>query len=139
MVDQRFESLLESPSPAVLTTYRRDGSALASPVWFRLHRSALEVVIAEGDVKLKHLARRAECSLTVFETVVPFRGLQTRRAPELTVGDMTEARRAIASRYLGPQDGDRFATERKPNGTLVRLSLDDVRVWDLSGILPTDM
>ena len=30
-----FESLLEGPSPAVLTTYRKDGTALVSPVWFR--------------------------------------------------------------------------------------------------------
>jgi len=29
------ESLLDGPSPAVLTTYRQDGSAVASPVWFR--------------------------------------------------------------------------------------------------------
>ncbi len=28
-------SLLEAPSAAVLTTYRKDGSALVSPVWFR--------------------------------------------------------------------------------------------------------
>jgi len=28
-------SLVEDPSPAVLTTYRRDGSDLVSPVWFR--------------------------------------------------------------------------------------------------------
>ncbi len=59
-VDDRFRSLLEAPSPAVRTTYRRDGSALSSPVWFRLHDRALEVVIANGDIKLKHWARRRE-------------------------------------------------------------------------------
>jgi hypothetical protein len=98
MLDERFRSVLEGASQSVLTTYRRDGTALASPVWCRLHAGALEVVIAEGDIKLAHLARRAECSLTVFEAVAPCAGVQTRRAPEFVVGDVTEARLAIASR-----------------------------------------
>jgi hypothetical protein len=56
-----FASLLEGPSPAILTTYRRDGSAVSSPVWFRVNGGVLEVVIAEGDVKLRHLARHPSC------------------------------------------------------------------------------
>ena len=131
-----FSSLLQAPSPAVLTTYRRDGSALTSPVWFRLHDDALEVVIAAGDVKLAHLRRRPECSLTVFEAVPPFRGVETKQAPELVEGDVTEARLAIASRYLGPERGRTFAEQRKPGGTLLRFALGDARMWDLSAILP---
>ena len=42
-------SLLEAPSPAVLTTYRKDGSALVSPVWYRWHDGGLEVVIAKDQ------------------------------------------------------------------------------------------
>ncbi len=118
-------------------TYRRDGTALASPVWFRLDSGVLEVVIAQGDIKLRHLARRPKCSLTVFEAVPPFRGVETRGAPDLFVGDVTKARLSIASRYLGAEDGAPFAAQRKPNGTLVRLPLDDARTWDLSAILPT--
>ena len=34
------QSLLDAPSPAVLTTYRKDGSALTTPVWFRFHEDA---------------------------------------------------------------------------------------------------
>ncbi len=62
-------SLLEAPSPAVLTTYRKDGSANVSPVWFQCNDGTFEVVIAEGDVKLKHLARDPRCVLVVFEAV----------------------------------------------------------------------
>ena len=43
---ERVRSLLEAPSPAVLTTYRQGGSALVSPVWFRWNDDAFEVVIA---------------------------------------------------------------------------------------------
>lgn len=51
-----IRSLLEAPSPAVLSTHRRDGSTLVSPVWFRWNDDAFEVVIARDDVKLGHLS-----------------------------------------------------------------------------------
>ena len=135
--DQGLRSLIDAPSPAVLTTYRKDGSANVSPVWFRLNEDAFEVVIAHGDVKLKHLARDPRCALLVFEAVPPFRGIEVRGVPELVEGDVTEAREDIAGRYLGTDDGRRFAAARisKP-GVLLRLSAAEPRVWDLKAILP---
>jgi PPOX class probable F420-dependent enzyme len=130
-------SLLEAPSPAVLTTYRQDGSALVSPVWFRWNDGAFEVVIAEGDLKLRHLARDPRCVLVVFEAVRPFRGIEVRGIGELVECDVGPMRAAIAARYLGVDDGARFAAERESKpGVLLRLVPDDPRVWDLSGILP---
>jgi PPOX class probable F420-dependent enzyme len=131
-----MRTLLEAPSPAVLTTYRRDDSALATPVWFRWNDGAFEVVIAKGDVKLRHLARRPECSLVVFETVWPFRGLEVRGTPEIVEMDVTPVRIAIAGRYLGAADGERYAAQRSKPGVLVRLAADAPRVWDLLPILP---
>ncbi len=136
----RARSLLEAPSPAVLTTYRKDGSALVSPVWFRWHDGALEVVIAAGDLKLRHLAADPRCALVVFEAVRPFRGVEVRGVPELVEGDVGPAREAIAGRYLGAADGARFAAERESKpGVLLRLVPDEPRVWDLSAILPAAM
>jgi hypothetical protein len=95
-------------------------------------------VIAEGDVKLRHLARNRECVLVVFETVPPFRGIEARGTPELLEGDVTAARTAIAGRYLGEREGTRFAAERRSKpGVLLRLVVDDPRVWDLRSILPS--
>ena len=44
---REFATLFQAPSPAVLTTYRKDGTAAASPVWFRFRDNTFEVVIAE--------------------------------------------------------------------------------------------
>jgi hypothetical protein len=75
--------------------------------------------------------------LVVFEAVRPFRGVEA-RGVELVEGDVTSARVAIAGRYLGVEDGERFAAERRSRpGVLLRLVPDSPRVWDLSGILPS--
>ena len=140
MTDEWVEgvrSLLEAPSPAVLTTYRKDGSANVSPVWFRWVEGAFEVVIAEGDVKLRHLARDPRCALLVFEAVPPFRGVEVRGTGELVECDVTSLRADIAGRYLGASEGERFAAERRSKpGVLLRLAALEPRVWDLSRILP---
>jgi PPOX class probable F420-dependent enzyme len=134
----RVRTLLEAPSPAVLTTYRKDGTALVSPVWFRWSDGTFEVVIAKGDVKLRHLARDPRCALVVFEMVRPFRGVEVRGVAELVECDVTSLRAEIAGRYLGTPDGERFAARRasKP-GVLLRLVAEEPRVWDLSAILPS--
>jgi PPOX class probable F420-dependent enzyme len=128
--------MLQGPSPAALTTYRRDGSALTSPVWYRWTGEAFEVVIAADDVKVQHLTRDPRCVLVVFEVARPFRGVEVRGEAELLRGDVTEARKAIASRYLGVDAGTRFAAERSSEAVLVRLSAADARAWSLARILP---
>ena len=106
-------SLLEAPSPAVLTTYSKDGSAHSVPVWYRWTGEA-------------------------FEAVRPFRGVEARGVAELVERAVAAARGAIAGRFLGVGDGERFAAERRSRpGVLLRIIPDSPRVWDLSGILPS--
>jgi PPOX class probable F420-dependent enzyme len=136
---ERVRTLLEAPSPAVIATYRKDGSAHLSPVWFRWQDEAVafEVVIAEGDVKLRHLRANPDCILVVFETILPFRGVEVRGPVELIEGDVTPVRREIAGRYLGSEEGLRYAAQRTKPGVLVRLEARAPRVWDLTPILPS--
>ena len=135
--DEDVRSLVEGPSPAVLATYRKDGSALVTPVWFRWSDGAFEFIILEGDVKLAHLRRDPRCVLVVFEAIPPFRGIEVRGEPELLEGDVSEVRADISGRFLGEAAGKRFAEKRRSKpGVLVRLEAREPRVWDLSAMLP---
>ena len=134
-MDELITDLLQSAAPAGLTTYRRDGSAVGSPVWFRAHDGRVEVVIAEGDVKLRHLRRDPRCSLLVFEADPPFRGVRVEGLPSFETEGVAEARLAISSRYLGSEDGRRFTEQRGP-GVVLSLPLTEARSWDLRRILP---
>jgi PPOX class probable F420-dependent enzyme len=121
----------------VLATIRKDGSPYTSPVWFRWTGEAFEVVVARGDVKLRHLERDPRCSLLIFEAAAPFRGVEVHGEATLTPCDVTEIRRSIAGRYLGSGGGERFAAERRDRpGMLLQLRPTEPRVWDLAGILP---
>jgi PPOX class probable F420-dependent enzyme len=131
------QTLLDAPSAAVLTTIRKDGSPLTSPVWYQWTGDAFEIVIARDDVKLRHLEREPRCTLVIFEAVPPFRGVSVTADATVTRTDVTEHRRAVARRYLGTQRGDRFVEQRAGKlGDLVALVPAEPRVWDLTAILP---
>ncbi len=132
---QEFSSLLEAPSPAVLTTYRGDGTAVTSPAWFRLRDGCFEVVIAENDVKLRHLAAHRNARLSSSRRCRRSGGTRPGE-PALTRHGANEARRSIAGRYLGRSQGERFAAQRATAGVLLRLSAQHARAWDLAAILP---
>jgi hypothetical protein len=93
------------------------------------------VVLAEGDIKLRHLARQSRCALLIFEVEPPFRGIRVEGEPSLTHGDVSSVRLAIATKYLGSQRGQQF-TERRGPGVVLSLPLSQARAWDLLGILP---
>jgi PPOX class probable F420-dependent enzyme len=132
---QGVASLLAAPSAAVLSTYRRNGSVLTSPVWYRWTGEEFEIVVAKDDVKAKHLERDPRCVLVVFENVRPFRGIEIRAEASVVECDATETRRALAGRYLGSAAGDAFARERDRQALIVRLRSAAPRLWDLSGII----
>lgn len=132
-----MRALLDAPSAAVLAVYRADGTVLMSPVWFRAIEDWVEIVIAEGDAKLERLRADPRCVFMVFDTVPPFAGMRVEAGAALSSEGSSEARLAIASRYLGHDDGRRYAEQRTKAGVVVRLPLTGGRSWDLRPILPS--
>lgn len=135
--EQKFAELLAGPCPAVLTTYRADGSVLTSPVWVGLGDGAFEIVMAAQDGKVRNLRRDPRCLLVIFETSPPFRGIEVRGTAEIEQGErIAGARRSIAVRYLGVEAGNRFTSARADlPSVLVRVHTAHARTWDLSAIV----
>jgi PPOX class probable F420-dependent enzyme len=132
-----FRSLLDEPSPATLTVYREDGETVTSPVWFRLEGDSFELVVAATDRKLEYLRRDPRCLLLIFEAIRPFRGIVVRATASLVPDGGALARLAIASRYLGTDDGRAYAdAARRPPGFVIRLPVAEARAWDLADKLP---
>lgn len=131
-----FAALLAEPCPAVLTTYRPDGSALTSPVWVGLGEEAFEIVMVAHDGKVRNLQRDPRCLLVMFEVRPPFRGVEARGNAIIETGQRpSEARRSIASRYLGDEAGERFTNARADvPSVIVRVPSANARTWDLSAI-----
>ena len=123
--------LLGLPLLAVLATYRRDGTALLSPVWHEWRDNGFNVVTGTRDVKAGHLRRDPRASIVVCDDSPPYRGLELRVRARLSVPEERSILRRIATRYLGPEAGERYA-ETSGDDLLIRLEPDELRAWDFA-------
>jgi PPOX class probable F420-dependent enzyme len=125
--------LLELPLLAVLATYRRDGTVLLSPVWHEWRDNGFTVVTGPRDVKAGHLRRDPRAGIVVCEDGPPYRGLELPATARLSVLQERSILRRIATRYLGPEGGERYA-ETAGDDLLIRLEPEpgELRAWDFA-------
>jgi len=123
--------LLELPHLAILATYRRDGTVLLSPVWHEWRDNGFNVVTGPRDVKAGHLRRDSRASIVVCEDGPPYRGMELRARARLSMPDDRSILRRIATRYLGPEAGERYA-ETAGDDLLIRLEPGELRAWDFA-------
>ena len=95
-----MRTMLEAPSPAVLTTYRKDGRAVATPVWIVPYGDGLAVWTYVAAGKVKRIRRSpavtvATCDIRGNNAGTPHAG----RARLLDAAATEEVRRQIRKKY----------------------------------------
>jgi PPOX class probable F420-dependent enzyme len=123
--------LLELPLLAVLATHRRDGTVLLSPVWHEWRDGGFHVVTGSRGAKTAHLRRDPRAGIVVCEHAPPYRGLELRATARLSPLEDRVIVRRIATRYLGPEAGERYA-ESGGDDLLIRLEPGNLRAWDFA-------
>lgn len=123
--------LLELPLLAVLATYRRDGTVMLSPVWHEWRDGGFDVMTGSHDGKAGHLRRDPRASIVVCEHVPPYRGIEIRTTARLSPLEDGAVVSRIAARYLGQEEGDRYAGTAGDD-LLIRLEPGELRAWDFS-------
>src|SRR5262249_13088593 len=115
----------------VLATYRRDATALLSPVWHEWRDNGFNVVTGSRNVKAQHLRRDPRASIVVCEDSPPYRGLELRARAHLSMPDDRTILRRVATRYPGPEAGAQYA-ETGGDDLLIRLEPGELRAWDFA-------
>jgi PPOX class probable F420-dependent enzyme len=128
---EELGDLLTQPLLAVLATYRRDGSVLLSPVWHEWRDGGLNIMTRSDDIKAKHLRRDPRAAVVVCEHVPPYRGVELHATPKFVTEGVAEIGKRIATRYLGREEGARYAEEGLDD-LLIRLEPGKLRTWDFA-------
>jgi PPOX class probable F420-dependent enzyme len=117
---------------ATLATYGPDGTVRLSPVWCEWMDGGFNVVVADGDVKARHLKRDSRTSLVLYENEPPYRGVEIRTRAVLSVTGAAETERRLAHKYLAADKADSWLASANWSPLLVRLEPGELRVWDFS-------
>jgi PPOX class probable F420-dependent enzyme len=128
------------PTPlGVIATVRRDGSPHVVPVWFRWDAGAVTIWTTETRVWVRNLLRdpRVAFSVQTFEEPYPavmMRGTATAETAETAEDAATvEQARAVARRYLAPEDVEEYVARWSDLRTIVTITPDHVVSWSAGG------
>jgi PPOX class probable F420-dependent enzyme len=125
--------LLERPLLAVLVTRRTDGELLLSPVWHEWRDGGFTIFTDADDVKVRHLNRDPRASIAVFESELPYRGIEVRGEARILANGDTDTMRRIAMRYVSPEAAEPYVD---PDAVLIRLAPGLLRAWDFADDYP---
>ena len=129
---QELSEFLTHPVLATLATYGADGTVRLSPVWCEWMDGGFNVVVADGDVKARHLKRDSRTSLVVYENEPPYRGVEIRTKAVLSDTGAAETERRLAHKYLAADKADSWLASTNWDPLLVRLEPGELRVWDFA-------
>jgi PPOX class probable F420-dependent enzyme len=133
---EQLGDLLDRPIVAALATFRPDGEVLLSPVWHEWRDGAFTVASSWGDVKVRHIRRDPRASIVVFESEIPYRGIEVRGRATVSTEGAHEVALRIAIRYLGRERGTAYVADESDDA-LIRLEPGRMRVWDFADEYPS--
>jgi PPOX class probable F420-dependent enzyme len=135
LADARIQGFLATKEVVVLSTVQRNGTPLATPMWFLHTPEALYMISVDGLQKVRNL-RRDPRVYVVAESGnrgVAIRGVAVQGRAEFV--EDAEQRRPIVERLLQKYDPDlaRLWSGRTmpPNRVLFRIVPEKVRSWGM--------
>ena len=124
---------LQQAKCATLATHFRDGTVLLSPVWHEWRNGGFSVGVVANDIKVRHIQRNAQVSISVAEDTPPYRGIEVRGKASIDKTGAKEITRRIAIRYLGPEQGQVYAdVVTQADLALIRIEPGVLRAWDFA-------
>jgi len=124
---EELGDLLERPLLAVLVTRRANGELLLSPVWHEWSDGGFSVFTDETDVKVRHLERDPRAAIEVFESELPYRGIEVRCEATIDRSPDPDVLRRIGSRYVTADQVEAYVDD---HSVLIRLVPGELRTWD---------
>ena len=107
----RAEAFLHEPHVAVLATVGQRGRPHAMPIWYLYEDGAIVMSAGRGSQKHRNLERNPEATLVVDRREAPYYALMIQGRAEIGPPLSKESHRRISIRYLGEEEGNRYADQ----------------------------
>jgi len=138
MSEAELEAFLAQTFPTplgVVGTLRRDGSPHLVPVWFRWAEGTVTMWTTEKRLWVRNLLRDPRVAFSVQTFDEPYPAVMMRgRATVATATDATvDQARAIARRYVVPDDVDDYVARWSDLRTIVTIVPEHVVSWSVGG------
>ena len=120
-----IEQFLAQPLVSTLVTYRRDRTALQSPVWQEWRNGGFHVLLGRDGIKSRHVRSDSRVGLVVYEQTPPYRGVEASGRGTFVEGIYAEVLSRMGPRCLP----DGLPTQLRNEGVVLRLVPERLRSW----------
>ena len=123
---------VQKPNIATLATVREDGSPHTAPVWYRYIEGAFFVLTERSSKKARNIARDPRVELCIDDRArPPYHTVIVRGRAYIEPYPGDEWRRALATHYLGEEDGRRYVetTPVSDDEVLLRVEPEQIVGW----------
>jgi len=121
MTDAERDSFLADVRVGILAIERPGKGPLALPVWYQCEAGEIVITMGDDSAKARLLRRAGRATFTVQDEHPPYRYVSAEGPATVTTEPADVA--DLATRYLGPELGRRYAAANPPNDStaVVRL------------------
>ena len=125
MSQEMIGEFLQEKRIATLGVNRDDGPPQLVPIWYQYDGEVIWMASEKRVSKIENIKRNPRVSLSVNDDTFPYKGVVAYGKVTLVEENVQEGRRAIFRRYLGETEGDAYAAQPRPRGTiLLRMDVD---------------
>ncbi|MFI9761167.1 TIGR03618 family F420-dependent PPOX class oxidoreductase [Streptomyces sp. NPDC051963] len=139
MNEAELEAFLAQTFPTplgVIATLRRDGSPHAIPVWFRWNSGVVTIWTTETRVWVRNVLSDPRVAFSVQTFEEPYPAVMMRGDAVVATGHdaaTVEQIRAIARRYLAPEDVEGYVARWSNLRTIVTITPEHIVSWSAGG------
>lgn len=126
------EDFLAQANVAVLATVDAKGRAHAAPIWYLYRDGEIAMSTGRGSQKHKNIESHPDVTLVVDSRELPYYALMVQGRIEVGPGFSDDERRELATRYLGPELGERYLQSTQ-GGNSVSLRLKPRKIIVFEG------
>ncbi len=120
------EAFLHEPQIAVLATVDRQGRPHAMPIWYLYEDGVVIMSAGRGSQKQRNIERNPAATLVLDQRETPYYALMVRGTAEIGPPLTPEDHRRISTRYLGQDEGRRYAERTQDHDAIsIRLTPED--------------
>ncbi len=102
------DAFLAESNVAVLATVDRRGRPHAAPIWYLYEGGVFLMATGRGSQKHRNIEANPDIALAIDRRTLPYYAVMARGRAEIGPQLSMDDRRRIASRYLNPEQTDRY-------------------------------
>ena len=128
MTPEQIDEFLREPHLCDLATVRPDGSPHVAPVWHHYDGERLIILAEDSAVKVRNIRHEPRVAASIATHSSPYKAAIVNGVAELSYSNIYEYVLAMATNYLGEEEGKAYTEKVVPETNFVVITITPSKI-----------